>query len=77
MYYTSITKTLKKKKKKNLYLKFNNYYFFSLFGGVVVVLLYLFMTVIQLNLILKCSVLILKFSNVVHIHNKKLKRVYI
>ena len=35
---------------------------------------YLFMTVIKLNLIIKCSDLILKFSNVVHIHNKKLKK---
>ena len=32
------------------------------------------MTVIKFNLILKCSVLILKFSNVVHINNKKLKK---
>ena len=50
-------------------------FYFIFFGGVVVVLLYLFMTVIKLNLILKYSVLILKFSNIVHIHNKKLKRV--
>ena len=35
---------------------------------------YLFMIVIKLNLILKCSVLILIFSHVVHIHNKKLKK---
>ena len=35
---------------------------------------YLFMIVIKLNLILKCSVLILTFSHVVHIHNKKVKK---
>ena len=29
------------------------------------------MTVIKLYLILKCSILILKFSHVLHIHNKK------
>ena len=52
-------------------------FLFYFFGGVVVVLLHLFMTVIKLNLILKYNVLILKFSNIVHIHNKKLKGVYI
>ena len=48
--------------------------FFFFLGGVVVLL---FMIVIKLYLILKCSVLILKFSHVLHIHNKKLKRDYI
>ena len=42
-----------------------------LFGGVVVLL---FMKFIKLHLILKCSVLILKFSHVLHIHKKKVKK---